>query len=1179
MYISELTIKGFKSFADPTKVKFDQGITCIVGPNGCGKTNVVDAIRWVLGEQKTSVLRSQSMHDVIFSGTSQRKPLSFAEVSLNIHNNRGILPVEYTDVTVTRRVFGDGTSEYFLNKNACRLKDILNLFMDTGMGSDAYSVIELKMVESILSESKDERRRLIDEAAGVNKYKQQRNLSFRRLQSTEADLLRINDILQEVEKNVTSLRRQLKRYNRYETVKQQLQEDEVSLAIWNIHQHLNQMEPLRIQTRDVAHGFEEQSENLALAEQQSETMQAELTDLETNQQEQREVVRQQEIVVNDLERKLLVAGEKIAAATAAPDRLKVEDRSLQERLETTQNVQADLENEREHLLPQIDEKRANNEKLKTAFDTAVTAYREAQSEFDDYNHKRMGLLNSVSDLRHQQERYTQAIAQYEQNLASLTEKNDRLKNSEKNYQEDLFGASHEQESAERIYQDLENRIQEMEVAFQTAQNQLNETREMLAQQRGERVSVENQLTFYEELLETGEGYSSGVRSILEAREKLDGVLGTVADVITVDEPYQVAIQAGLGTLAEVIVTRDRQSAESAIDFLEQEQKGAATFFPLKGTGNTTLKPGKLTGAKVIGPALKFVKVPKGHEALMQALLSDLYVVGDGFKPDWKSFTGRVVTTTGKIFASQGFIQGGRGGEESNSIVGRRDRIEKLRKRHTVLVDKIEELSGTVEQYHNQLGQLERDLRQTRSERENQRQVMLEFDRRVSRAQYGISTATADLKSLEQEGEQTRTRIKETEAKLAAIQPEIASKQQELTALDESVTQIETRLQTLLMERDAASEKVQTSRIEVVNLENEHQNLATRLKGLAENSAEFGQRLIQIGEDRKANEHLLQENRQIQSGSEQALSTARELLQREQEAFTNADKVYQNRRLEYNELEHKLRALRQERDRTSQRLKELELILTEMKSERQRIVDRIFEKYSVELPPSPEPVEIDPEEVKKRIERSLKFIENLGPINMAVKDEFESEQSRLNFLTEQQADLVEAKTGLLETISRLDRVARKQFRETFEQVRENFRATFQMLFDGGNADIHLENADDLLESDLVITATPKGKKTQNLKMLSAGEKALTAIALLFAIYQVKPSPFCILDEVDAPLDDHNVRKYTKILDHFTTNTQFIVITHNRSIMYKADIIYGVTMGADGVSQLLSLKVEEATASKK
>lgn len=1170
MYISELMIKGFKSFADPTKVKFDQGITCIVGPNGCGKTNVVDAIRWVLGEQKSSVLRSQSMHDVIFSGTDGRKPLGFAEVSLNIHNNRGVLPVEYTDVTITRRVFGDGTSEYFMNKNACRLKDILNLFMDTGMGADAYSVIELKMVESILSESKDERRRLIDEAAGVNKYKQQRNLSFRRLQSTEADLLRIRDILNEVEKNVTSLRRQLKRYNRYETVKQQLQEDEVALAVWNIHQHLNQMEPLQNQVSDLRHRYEEHSENLSLTEQQAETMQTELTELETRQRQQREVVHQQEAVVNDLERRLLIAGEKVASATAALDRLKVEDRSLQERLETTQNVQADLENEREHLLPRIDEKRALNESLKAEFDQAVSLYREAQSEFDTHNHRRVALLNEVSELKHQQERFSQAITQYGENLKSLAEKRDRLKASEKNYQQDLFGASTEQTGVENVYKDLDQRIQDMEAKFQETQSKLNEIRETLAQKRGERVSVENQLSFYEELLETGEGYSSGVRSVLNARSELDGIVGTVADVVKVDEKYEQAIQVGLGAMAEVIVTRDSKSAQIAIEFLEREQKGAATFFPLKNVSKARPTRTGLKGKGVIGPALDFVTVSASEKPLVEALLGDLFLVEDGYMPDWKTFQGRVVTESGKLLDATGFMRGGQGGEEKNSIVGRRDRIDQLRKRHTKLVDAIESLSGEVEQYHNHLGQLERDLRQTRTERENQRQVMLEFDRRVSRAQYGISTTSADLKSLDQEEKQTRLHQTDTEKKLADIQPEIEKKQQELATLDESVKQIESRLQTLLMARDAASEKVQTSRIEVVNLENEFQNLETRLRGLAENAAEISERLVQIDEDRKGNDATLVENRQIQTESEQTLSDARENLQRQQETFTNADKAYQDRRLAYNELEHKLRALRQERERMGETLKALELKLTEMKSERQRIMDRIFEKYEVELPPTPEPVEIEPEEVKKRIGRSLKFIENLGPINMAVKDEFETEQSRLNFLNEQQADLMDAKTSLLETISRLDRVARKQFRETFELVRENFQATFQMLFDGGAADIRLENADDLLESDLVITATPKGKKTQNLKMLSAGEKALTAIALLFAIYQVKPSPFCILDEVDAPLDDHNVRKYTKILEHFTTNTQFIVITHNKLTMEAARYLYGVTMEEEGVSKLVSVK---------
>ncbi len=1170
MYISELNIKGFKSFAEPTKVKFDQGITCIVGPNGCGKTNVVDAIRWVLGEQKSSVLRSQSMHDVIFSGTAERKPLSFAEVSLDIHNNRGVLPVEYTDVNITRRVFGDGTSEYYLNKNACRLKDILNLFMDTGMSSDAYSVIELKMVESILSESKEERRQLIDEAAGVNKYKQQRNLSFRRLQATEADLLRINDVLQEVEKNVNSLRRQLKRYNRYETVKTQLQADEIALAQWEIQQHQTQVEPLRLKAKDLQRRYDEETENLAVAEQQAEALQTELTGLETQRQQQREAVRQQEMVVNELERKLLVAGEKISAATAALDRLKVEDRALQERQQTTQSVQADLENEREHLLPRIEGKQAQHAKLRAEFESAVSAYQEAQTAFEEENRKRVSLLNSVSEAKHKQERFTQAIAQYQDQLAGLAEKRVRLKSSEESYQKDLFGASSDQTGAEKAYQDLEQRIEEMNNGFQKLQTQLNEVRETLAAKRGERVSLENQLDFYEELLETGEGYSGGVRSVMEARDQLKGVLGTVADIVKVAEKYQTAIQAGLGNFAEIVVTRDRPTAEAAIRFLEREKKGAATFFPLKEAGKPAVDPAHLSGTGVIGSALKFVKAPAGQARLLSVLLGDLYLVEDDFKPDWKTFSGRVVTVSGRLRDCHGFLHGGTGGEEKAALVGRRDRLEKLQTRHTQLVDEIERDSATIENLRDQLGQLERELRQARSERENQRQIMLEYDRRVSRAQYGMSTTTADLRSVADEQEQIRQRINAAETKLADIQPRIDEKQAELKQLDKTVAKSEAKLQALLLERDATSEKAQVSRIEVVNLENERRNLTTRLTGLVENVTEFGTRLVQIRKDHHANEQMLQTNRKIQVASEQELSVARKTLQKTQAAFTAADKSYQNQRLEYNELEHKLRLQRTTRDIAGQELKELELKLVDMKSQRQRISDRIFEKYQVELPPITDPLEFEPGELQKRIQRSLRFIENLGPVNMAVKEEFESEQSRLIFLREQQADLLDAKTSLLETISRLDRIARKQFRETFEQVRENFKATFQMLFDGGSADIRLENADDLLDSDLVITATPKGKRTQNLKMLSAGEKALIAIALLFGIYQVKPSPFCILDEVDAPLDDHNVRKYAKILDHFSTHTQFIVITHNKLTMEAAKFLYGVTMEEQGVSKLVSVK---------
>ena len=1171
MYISDLEIKGFKSFAEPTKLRFAEGLTCIVGPNGCGKTNVVDAIRWVMGEQKSSVLRSQSMHDVIFSGTTKRKPVNFAEVSLTIHNNRGLLPVEYTDVVITRRVFRDGNSEFFINKNSCRLKDIHDLFLDTGMGSDAYSVIELKMVESILSESKEERRRLIEEASGINKYKQQRRLSMRRLESTEIDLHRVNDIIIEVDKNVSGLRRQLAKYKRFDRVQNQLKEDDLALAVFQTEQLLEKLNPVRQRVAQLKDGYGASGEEVSLEEKRVEEAKAQLAVVENGLREQQEKVSGQNAERISIEQTLLIADEKIASATAALDRIKVEQRTLVEREESSLTLQADLSNEKAHIQPRIEEARAKDEILKAAFDKAVEAYRVAKAEYDTSNQQHLDILNRLSDLNHQKSHQEAALSQHRSSIEHLNLKQGRLSGSRADFQQALDLVVDDFKQAEIQYKTLESSVSTLEGKFQQMQDQLNETRETLAQKRGQRVSVENQLSFYEELLESGEGYSGGVRSLLGKDMESQGILGTVADLLTVDEPYEKAIQVALGPLAEALVTRDRQSAVAAIAVLRREQAGAATFLPLTALLEAKRPTGKITrGQHIIGSALEHVTPTPGFEALAAFLLGDLTLVETAYEPDWDTVVGRLVTPEGTLYDALGLIQGGAGGETEDTIIGRRDRILRLRNHFSKLVDEIEAHSQGIEKLHSDIGLIERELRTTRASRDDQRQILLEVERKTSRAQYGISSTEADMKSVDQELKELQQATIDAESRIAGFNPQIDETLAHRQFLEAEIGKMELSLQTLLGQRDAASEAAQSGRLEHVNLSNEERNLDTRLSSVSETLKEIAVRHGNLEQEKLQHEEVLKSNRQVQETEKERLASIKAILEREAELLVEIRGQVQVKRQSLNDLDLRLRDHHHQREAAAEELRELSVTAANLEARWQHILDRVQEKYHCELPTDLDLTDFDQDQVEQRIRRSQTFIEGLGPINMAVQDEFDTEQGRLNFLKEQQADLMEARTSLLETISKLDRIARKQFRETFGLIQEHFKGTFQMLFDGGEATLSLENPDDLLESDIIIRATPRGKKTQNLKMLSAGEKALTAIALLFAIYQVKPSPYCVLDEVDAPLDDRNIRKYTKMLEHFTTHTQFIVITHNKLTMEAAKFLYGVTMEEEGISRLVSVQ---------
>ncbi|NQV16177.1 chromosome segregation protein SMC [bacterium] len=1171
MYISDLEIKGFKSFAEPTKMKFSEGLTCIVGPNGCGKTNVVDAIRWVMGEQKSSVLRSQSMHDVIFSGTTKRKQVNFAEVSLTIHNDRGLLPIEYTDVVLTRRVFRDGASEFFINKNACRLKDIHDLFVDTGMGSDAYSVIELKMVESILSDSKEERRRLIEEAAGINKYKRQRRLSMRRLDSTENDLQRLNDIINEVEKSVASLRQQLSKYKRFDRVQSQLKADEISLAVHESNQVLEQLIPLRQQIAQLKDGYGATGEELSLEERRVEEAKEHLLVIEAEMGEQQEHVNTHNTERFSIEQTLLIAEQKIAGASAALDRIRVEQSTLNEREESSLKLQADLSNEKAHLLPRIEETKAKDDVLKAAFDSAVEKYRAAKSEHDSKNQKHLELLNRLSDLNHQKSHQEAALTQHNSTTEHLKHKQGRLHQSRDQYQLELNLVGSDFQDAETQYRDLEAKVTELELGFQKLQDQLNENRETLAQKRGQRVSVENQLNFYEELLESGEGYSGGVRTLLSGDYEALGIMGTVADLLTVDERYEKAIQTALGPLAEALVTKDRDSAVRAIATLQERKAGSATFLPLKPIANSKgYAPAKLTGKHIVGPALDYITPTAGYQGLAHLLFSDLTLVTEDYVPDWKAVSGRVVSIEGTLYDNFGLIKGGTTGEGEDTLIGRRDRIERLRKQFSQLVEEIDQQSTAIEKTHEQMGVLERELRTTQASRNDHRQILLEVERKSSRAQYGISSTEADVKSVSQEMDELLQAIEDADTRIAGFIPLLTETETERQKVETEISQMETSLQSLLNQRDATSEAAQAGRIEYVNLKNEERNLDTRLSSVTETLKDISSRQLGLSDEKLQHTLVLKENRKTQESGKDQLAAVKAVLERESETLVEISGRVKVKRQALNELELRLRDHHHKREAAAEELRELSVSVANLDARRLHIVDRLQEKYESGLPQDMNLEEFEQEAVEKRIRRSKKFIEDLGPINMAVQDEYEAEKGRLNFLKEQQADLSEAKSTLLEAISKLDRIARRQFRETFGLIQEHFKGTFQMLFDGGEANLILENQDDILESDIIIKATPHGKKTQNLRMLSAGEKALTAIALLFAIYQVKPSPYCVLDEIDAPLDDRNIRKYTKMLEHFTTHTQFIVITHNKLTMEAATFLYGITMEEEGVSRLVSVQ---------
>ncbi len=1171
MYLSDLEIKGFKSFALPTHLKFADGLTCIVGPNGCGKTNVVDAIRWVLGEQKTSILRSHTMNDVIFNGSAARKRTNFAEVSLVIKNDKGILPLEYDEIRLTRRLYRDGTSEYFLNKTPCRLKDIQDLFADTGMGSNAYSVIELRMVESILSEDKEERRRLLEEAAGVKKYKQQRRLSERRLEATEMDLARVQDIILEVEKKVRSLKRQLSRYKRFAKVHEQLREDELLLAKWQLYQIRQEREPLEFELRRL-------NSDLSLSKQEVQELERQVQQarfqLDQAREERDEAYKKLETRRNEeqeLEKGLLLAEEKMNQAAATLDKIKVEEQTLLERQRTVQAAKGSLENELQHLSPQLEQAKQAADQVRRELAQVTETYAQTRKQHEETSKKHLQLLNEINRLRNQDGALKASLENIHQQLQRLQSKRGLLIEQSGRWQTELGSTSSSVTQAQQDLKMVEERLTEAENKLREDQERLTAVREKLAEMRGERASLESRISFYEEVLESGEGYSPGVREILQSTSKFTGVLGTVADLIQVDDKLAPAVQAALGDLAQLIVTKDRKAALEAIEHLQKSGRGRATFLPLEAVARLAPHPTEPAPWKSATPLQDAVSVAPPYQPLVAHLFHDVWLAQESPPQDFQPSHGLVVSLDGRLWSAAGWLQGG-SSDSQETLVGRRDRLARLRKRYQKLVDEQNKATAELQQLYETVGREERELRRLRAERENQRQNLQEKERQSSRARFNLANLETELETLKAEEAQLQAELEQKQAARSKLAPRLKELLQQQEELKSELDSLTVRNQSEATRRDQIAEKVQNARIQVVTLENAKVQLETRLKNLEQTLEEVAQRQETLEKERQQQKEILAANHHRREELERQRKDVLHQRQETENLLQNFDAQLQERKKKVELLEKELREKGARREELLEKLRELEVRKTEILEQEKHLRARIAERYQVELEvPATFAEPPDEEALRQRIARNERFIERLGPINQAVEQEYEEENSRLRFLQEQQADLLEAKASLQETIHKLDRLARKRFKEVFQQIQEYFKVTFQMLFDGGDAQLELADPENPLDSDIVIRATPKGKNPRNLRMLSSGEKALTAIALLFAIYQVKPSPYCVLDEIDAPLDDHNIRKFTRMLESLSKKTQFLVITHNKITMEAAKYLYGVTMEEEGVSKLVSVQL--------
>lgn len=1181
MFLTKLQILGFKSFPQKTELHFDPGMTAIVGPNGCGKTNLLDAIRWVLGEQRTSLLRSSKMEDVIFNGTKDLKPLGMSEVTLIIENNQGILPIDYNQVTVTRRLFRSGESEYLLNKNPCRLKDITELFLDTGVGIHAYSVIQPEMVEAILSDKAEERRFLFEEAAGITKYKLRKREAERKLEHTENDLLRLRDILSEVEKQVNSLRRQKGKAERYKRLTEEIRDLEIGLSRNEFGILKTKEKELEEKLKASADRSQQAATGLDREEAEVENLRLRLLETEKELASIQKTISQLSEGAFQIERDISINRERKSNLEKLIRRNQQESGNLRSRSSSVADEREQKKEQLKLLAEEIDSKTkeceaeeetllGGDQKLQQLKDELQKLTQEWQEVNDSLNRRGSEKDNvnaQMEELGKQQNAFIEEIQELDREMDTLSQKLDRLISEDRTRRE-LRESKTEQ--AQVLTDDVQKNKKDLS-GLAAEEARLGSVLE------GDKAT----LHMLQQISEHYEGYGKGEKWVLSAKERFPGIIDTVANLITTRGDYLRAIESALGEAVGFIVCENTESARNIIQRLKEEKAGRATFLPMDrinalDTGSSgadfSVHPG------VIGRASDLVQCDQDFTKVADILLGSVILVetlGEALNLSPHIGSGwDLVTLEGEVVKTQAALSGGSAREVS--LLGRELEIQKLR-------EKVQQQSQRLQQVMAERGEklvLEESLQGNLS------QVSAE----IEQINQQIQQSEIEVKTLEFERGSLNKRKSELQGlvrKMTQSTEELSRKSQEQKRQLRELTERKEKLTLSMDERKRALEKTEAAhtetfkkanqlKIELVSLQGKDEQVKSDVARLSELIQEMEQ--IQADKTRESEESRSEIEKITRVTAEKEEELKQVFLKIEQDKANLASKTEEQVRWQEDlDLKEKnLKGSRQAKERVQDEMHQLKMQQVELSSQARSIRDRISEEYQVNLDeaaPTEELAAEDTDRYREKLRQTKERLKSVGAVNLLALEEYQSSKQRLDFLQNQVKDLTEAKETLASTIIKINNTARSLFSETFEKTRDNFQKVFEELFDGGETDLRLEESSDPLESPILISARPYGKRLLSISQLSGGEKALTAIALLFAIYLIKPSPFCILDEVDAPLDDANISRFLRLIKHFSSNTQFIVITHNKLTMEAADVLYGVTMEQPGVSKIVSVRFDK------
>jgi chromosome segregation protein len=1178
MYLSKLELQGFKSFADSTTLTFDPGVTTIVGPNGCGKSNIVDAIRWVIGEQRPTVLRSEKMENLIFNGTSDRKPLGMAEVELTIENTDGVLPTEYSEVTIGRRLFRDGTSEYLMNGTQCRLKDITDLFMDTGMAADAYSVIELKMVDELVSGSTEDRRRMFEEAAGITRYKMRRRQALRKLDNTQADLERIRDLTDEISTQVERLQRQAEKAQQYKEAEEELHRLELLLSQVEYDRLIEKQSQLQEKENEHAERAETLETKETETEQRLEALRETLDERETTLQERREELQEHRAQVRDLEAEQRLQRERLNRARS--DRNEAEqaqEEAFEQRDELSEQVQR-LESTIEQARPALKEAEAALESAREERDEAKAAAADLRERVQDLREKAEAAADEQAERRRQLDQRTNRQEMLEEEQARIAQQIEELQAKAEGFDDRLREAQSRRADLREQLEEAQTQLERAEAEHEEREQNLDEATDRLRELERQRDAAEAEVELLEGLVSSYDELSDAVQ-YLATDGSLDD-LKTVADVLACDDEVRVALDAALGDLASCIVVRTTDEARAAISQLREAEKGQASFLILDHLPASVPNGEAPAGTTPLRDRVR--TADPAYDALADTLLHDCYLTDtlDDAEAAAEQAEGptRIFARTGEWVDGRGVVKGGSQTENVSpaaSRLGRREQLDRAREQLAELEQACEEQEAAVEEARQALHAIDLDAR--RAAVREAEETLSDVQSTVERLEYEKESVEERRHELHERADEIETERAEHREQAEALRAQVEEGQERVDALRQKRAEAEDALDEAEERERQAVDAFSDANVAAVEARNRLENLEQDLERARERITEIEQatetRAEKIEEYQETIEAALDKQTELDEQIE-AIRSEREAHDEKVEA---AEEALQETKSEIAEVESQLRSLRQERESALNEKNEAAVHLAEIETRIEDVVGSVAEDFERDLGDDPVEVPEDFDETDAQSEvKSLRgTINALGDVNPLALEEYEEEKERLDFLQEQKADLEEAEETLLETIEEINSTAAERFFETFDEIKDSFGDIFTELFgEGATAELKLEDPDDPIDSPIEIIAKPRGKRPVTLDQLSSGEKALTATALLFAIYLVKPSPFCVLDEVDAPLDDANVERFMSLVRRFEEDTQFVLVTHNQRTMALSDRMYGVTMEEQGVSTLVGVEFDEA-----